>query len=250
MRNNTTILLVDHDAETYYRQLVAAVRDCQVTVAKSKQKACEFFFRNDVNLVLLDHTPDDPCTELLKVLKFVAPWIPAIVMTAYGSEEIAVTMFRIGANDYIKKPLNINELSLRIEVALGREISSKKIFNQTIKGIDKAIQYINANYCLPLKLNNVAREAGMSASCLTRAFKKTLSISFTMYVNKVRIARAIQMIERDGELTLCEIAFACGFTNQYYFSRTFKRLAKSTPSDLKKAIAADKQLKVKNWGQA
>ena len=52
-----TILLIDSGAEAYYQSLVATVRDCHVIVEKNKQKACEFFFRNNVDLVLLDHTP-------------------------------------------------------------------------------------------------------------------------------------------------------------------------------------------------
>src|SRR4030042_4246031 len=91
MGKRHTILLIDSDAGEYYQNLVAKARDCRVIVEKSKQKACEFFFRNNVDLVLLDHTPDDPCTALLQVLRFVAPSVPVIIMTAYGSEELAIT---------------------------------------------------------------------------------------------------------------------------------------------------------------
>jgi DNA-binding NtrC family response regulator len=135
MEKKTLILLIDPDAESYYRNLAAAIRNCRLTIEQNKHKACEFFFRNDVNLVLLDHTPDDPCTDLLQVLKFVAPSVPIIITTVHGSEELAVYMFRIGAHDYLKKPLRINELKQRVETALGKDdFSARIIFLQASKG--------------------------------------------------------------------------------------------------------------------
>ena len=54
-----TILLVDPEVEAYCKSIGATFRNCHVIVEKNKQKACEFFFRNAVDLVLLDHTPDE-----------------------------------------------------------------------------------------------------------------------------------------------------------------------------------------------
>jgi two-component system response regulator YesN len=237
MKKRYQILLIDIDAGEYYQGLVATLRNCYVIVKKNSQKACEFFFRNNVDLVLLNHSPNDPCTDLLRVLRFVAPSVPIIIMTAWGSEEFAVTVFRNGASDYLKKPLNIDELGNSIEVALGRKNGLyRELFTQATDGINKAIHYINGNYCLPLKLTRVAREAGMSVSCLERAFKKKLGVTFSMYLNKVRICQAMHMLERGIGFSIGEIAFACGFTNQYHFTRLFKKMVQYCPRDFKKAL--------------
>ena len=232
-----TILLIDSGAEAYYSTLVDSVRNCQIIIEKSRQKACEFFFHNDVDLVLLDHTPDAPCMDLLQVLKFVAPSLPVIIMTAYGSEELAVSVFRNGASDYLKKPIHEHELRDSIQTVLGIR---EKSFNRAQAGIHKAIQYINTNYCLPLKLAHVARQTGMSVSSLERAFKKTLSVTYSVYLNKVRIARAIQMLEEGVEHSISEIAFACGFSNQYHFARMFKKMTQACPREFKKAVIENK----------
>jgi two-component system response regulator YesN len=230
-------MLVDPDAEKYQQRLVATLRYCHIIVEKNKQKACEFFFRNKVDLVLLNHTFDDPCLDLLRVLSFVAPSMPVIIMTAWGSEELAVTVFRNGASDYLKKPLDIAELRHRIKAVLDKKNGLyRNLFSPSTDGINKAIQYINVNYCLPLKLTCVAREAGMSVSCLERAFKKKLGVTFSMYLNKVRIARAIQMLEQGIGFSIGEIAFSCGFTNQYHFTRLFKKMVQYCPRDFKKAV--------------
>ena len=241
MGKRHTILLVDSCVEEYYQSLAASVANEYLIVEKSKQKACEFFFRNNVDLVLLDHTPDDPCTDLLQVLRFVAPSVPVIIMTAYGTEDLAFTLFRYGASDYLKKPFNIDEVVHSIETALGRKYGwERESLSQAMNKINKAIRYINRNYCLPVRLTHVARESGMSVSCLERAFKKTLGVTFSMYLNKVRIARAIQMLEGKGEFSINEIAFACGFTNQYHFTRLFKKMTTACPRDFKKAVTENR----------
>lgn len=225
--------MVDPDAKTYYQNIVAALQNCQIVVEKTKQKACEFFFRNAVDLVLLDHSPDDPCMNLLQVLRFIAPSVPIIIMTAYGSEELAVSVFRNGASDYLKKPIQEDELSESIQAVLGIK---KRSLDNFQTGFQKAIQYINVNYGMPIKLTRVAREAGMSVSCLERTFRKTLSLTYSMYLNKVRIARAIQMLEEGREFSIGEIAFACGFSNQYHFTRMFKKMTQACPREFKKAV--------------
>jgi AraC-like DNA-binding protein len=237
MGKTQKILLIDSDVEAYYTTLVDSVSNCQVIVEESRQKACEFFFHNDVDLVLLNHTPDAPCMDLLQVLKFVAPSLPVIIMTAYGSEALAVSVFRNGASDYIKKPIHEHELRDSIQTALGIR---EKSFSRSQTGIHKAIQYINTNFCLPLKLAHVARQTGMSVSCLERAFKKTLSVTYSVYLNKVRIARAMQMLEEGVEHSISEIAFACGFNNQYHFARMFKRMTQACPREFKKAMTENK----------
>jgi two-component system response regulator YesN len=237
MKKRYQILLIDPEAEKYHHRLVATLRNYHIIVEKNKQRACEFFFRNRVDLVLLNHTPDDPCTDLLRVLRFVAPSMPVIIMTAWGSEELAVTVFRNGASDYLKKPLNIAELKQCIGVVFDRKHGLyRDLFSPSTGGINKAIQYINGNYFLPLKLTRVAREAGMSISCLERAFKKKLGVTFTMYLNKVRISQAIQMLEQGIGFSIGEIAFSCGFTNQYHFTRLFKKMVQYCPRDFKKAL--------------
>jgi two-component system response regulator YesN len=233
IRRQITILLIDPHATTYYQGIVSSVRHSQVIIEKNKQKACEFFFRNAVDLVLLDHTPDDPCVNLLQVLRFVSPSVPIIIMTAYGSEDLAVTVFRNGASDYLKKPIHEYELRESIQAVLGIK---ERSLNRAQSGIQKAIQFINVNYCMPIKLAYVAREAGMSVSCLERAFKKTLNVTYSMYLNKVRIARAIQMLEEGVKFSIGEIAFACGFSNQYHFARMFKKMTQACPREFKKAV--------------
>lgn len=235
-----TILIIDPDAERYYHLLASCVPDDEVIVFGTHEEAYEFLLRHHVDLVLLDHTPDTPCLELLQVLWFFAPSVPVIVVTAHGSEELAVAVLKGGACDYLKKPLTMRALKKSIHAALeGNGGGARVLSRPPLNGIQKAITYINVNYPLSLTLTDIARKAGMSVSCFERAFKKTLGIPFSHYLNKVRIARAMQMLEQNGGFSIGEIAFSCGFTDSGYFAKQFKRFTKTSPREFKKSLMAD-----------
>ncbi len=71
------------------------------------------------HLVLLDvHLPDMSGIEVLDGIKRSFPDLPVILMTGFGSVEQAVEAMRKGAYDYILKPLNMDEIQLRVQKAL------------------------------------------------------------------------------------------------------------------------------------
>ena len=237
-----TILIIDPDAEKYYQTLAASVQDCRIIFQNNKEKACKYFLSHDVDIVIIDHTVDNPCKDLLEIVRSTAPSVPAIIMTAEGSEELAANVFKCGAWDYFKKPFNIQDLQQSIDAALawrGNGKAQREPITLSSKGIQHAIGYINEHYNLPLKLPDVAHEAGMSVSCFERSFKMSMGITFTAYLNKVRIGRAIQMLEQDGKFSISEIAFACGFKDHSYFTKIFKRFTKTSPRDFKRALMAN-----------
>lgn len=69
--------------------------------------------------------------EALKEIKTINPAIPIIIMTAYSSVDTAVEAMKLGAYDYLTKPLNFDELQLTIERSLAHQELSKE--NQSLK---------------------------------------------------------------------------------------------------------------------
>lgn len=73
------------------------------------------------NIILLDvQLPDISGLELLRKLQQDYHEIPIIIMTAFGSEKIAVEAIKSGAYDYVKKPVDFDELLLTISRAIQR----------------------------------------------------------------------------------------------------------------------------------
>src|SRR4030043_1436922 len=89
-----------------------------VEVAQSGLEAIEKIEKDVFDLVLTDlKMPGMDGLELLKTIKGTRPEVMVIMMTAYGSIETAVEAMRIGANDYITKPIDLNELLIHISKA-------------------------------------------------------------------------------------------------------------------------------------
>lgn len=96
-----------------------------------------------------------------------------------------------------------------------------------------AIDYINKHSTSELTLNQVAKEIHVSPSYLSRSFTNSLSISFTNYINNVRIHNAIRIITEQPHFKNEEIADMVGYKSTKYFSQQFKRIKGVTVSEFK-----------------
>jgi two-component system NtrC family response regulator len=110
------ILVVDDEAPQ--RELIGGFLKKQgheVLLAGSGLEAIARVRETRVDLVLSDFKmPGMSGIELLRGVKGVNPEIPFILVTAYGTVETAVQAMREGAADYLTKPLDLEELLLRI----------------------------------------------------------------------------------------------------------------------------------------
>ena len=111
------ILVVDD--ETPVREMLqrglTQMGGFSVEVAQNGLEAVERIERDLFDLVLTDlMMPEMDGLELLKLIKGTRPEVPVIMMTAYGSIETAVEAMKVGANDYITKPVDFNELLIHI----------------------------------------------------------------------------------------------------------------------------------------
>jgi DNA-binding NtrC family response regulator len=89
-----------------------------VDVASNGSEAIEKIERDLFDLVLTDlKMPEMDGLDLLRTIKGTRPELIVIIMTAHGSIETAVDAMKIGANDYITKPIDFNELLIHISKA-------------------------------------------------------------------------------------------------------------------------------------
>ena len=94
--------------------------------------------------------------------------------------------------------------------------------------IRQVAEYISAHYAEPLTLEEVAGHIHLNPSYLSTIFKKITNLSFREYLNKVRIEEA-QRLLLNTDYSIIEISTACGFNDQSYFSKVFKRYTGMTP---------------------
>ena len=107
------------DDEATQRELVCGFlkkQGFEVTAAANGEEALELFRQEPVELILTDQRmPNRSGLELLTAARAIHPEIAVIVMTAYGNIETAVEAMKAGADDYLTKPLHLEELLHKIQ---------------------------------------------------------------------------------------------------------------------------------------
>ncbi|WP_117170020.1 response regulator transcription factor [Paraliobacillus sediminis] len=103
-----------------------------------------------------------------------------------------------------------------------------------IKMIDIIQNNLENSY---LSLHWIAKEQlFMNVDYLGKLFKKEVGYKFSTYVTNKRIERAVEIIEREKDIKVFELADKLGFgNNPQYFSQIFKRITGVTPSDIIKS---------------
>src|SRR5262245_39041052 len=92
------------------------------------QAALQELKRERSDLVFLDmEMPKMKGLELLHHIREMWPDLPVIIMTAHGSIALAVQAMKEGANDFITKPLDLQQLGKTIEKALERKELSAEV---------------------------------------------------------------------------------------------------------------------------
>jgi two-component system response regulator AtoC/two-component system nitrogen regulation response regulator NtrX len=113
------ILIVDDDSTARYGMRRALEGRYRVLDAESVASARQMMAQVNPHLVLLDiEMPEESGLDFLRELKAQANSPVVIMITAYGSEKIAVEAMRSGAYDYLPKPFEVDELRLVVERAL------------------------------------------------------------------------------------------------------------------------------------
>lgn len=115
-----SILVVD-DEEAIVSSLSSILEDegYEVSVAKSGAEALKTYMADPPDLMLLDiWMPDMDGLETLRRIKELVPTAQVMVMSGHGSIETAVKAIKLGAYDYIEKPLSLENVTLRVKHAL------------------------------------------------------------------------------------------------------------------------------------
>src|SRR5688500_16831281 len=116
------LLIVDD--EPGMRQLLTHVfgrAGHAVRSAENGAKALELLRREPADLIVSDvKMPDMNGIELLRRLREFSPDAAVVMMTAFATVETAREAFKLGADDFIQKPFDVDELKLIVEKALER----------------------------------------------------------------------------------------------------------------------------------
>lgn len=101
------------------------------------------------------------------------------------------------------------------------------------KPADCAIKLIKLHFTEDISIKWIASKLYMNPSYLGQIFKKEIGVSFTEYVNRLRIEKAKELLLQ-SHLKIFEITQEVGFSDAHYFLKIFKKYTGSSPSDYRK----------------
>lgn len=111
------------------------------------------------------------------------------------------------------------------------DIFTESLFFASDQGsvtIKKATEYIAAHFAEEITLTDVADEIHLNPSYLSTLFKQVTGVSFKEYLNRIRIEEA-QRLLTNTDYPIMHIAVSCGFSDQSYFTKVFKKHTGLTP---------------------
>ena len=97
----------------------------------------------------------------------------------------------------------------------------------------RVLQHIEIHYADCLKLEDLAKTAGMSNRTLQRRFQESFAMSPIYFLNRLRIGKACKELLRSNS-TITEVAERVGILDSNYFSRLFQQLVGISPSAYRK----------------
>lgn len=99
--------------------------------------------------------------------------------------------------------------------------------------VSKAISYIQKNYQNPITVQEISKYLSLNRSYLTEVFVKTIHFSPQQFLIKFRITKATEFL-LNTNLSIENIAYSCGYSNVYAFSKAFKRITGYNPTQYRK----------------
>lgn len=135
------------------------------------------------------------------------------------------------------EPCSANLITLLMLYEVAQAIQSQTdVFDKPTMLAERAKNYIHIQYYHDITAGKVAEALGYNPDYLGRVFYKVYQCTLTEAIHRRRVKKACDYL-LDSDMTIEEIATACGFTDADYFRRIFRRYTHITPTRYRNANA-------------
>lgn len=246
------IMLVDDEELTREGLLKTLVRwsdEYTYVIKENGLEALDYARNHPVHILVTDiRMPGMDGLEMLKRLQEEEIPVVAIMLSSYTDFEYARTAMRLGAIEYIVKPIDpkllIQAVENGIEVYKERVITQKSLnmdhyvqFKMQEKSIlsgnthvQKAIDYIYTHLHKEISLKDVSRVVYLNPNYFSGLFKDETGHSFSEFVTKERIEKAKHLLIH-SDMKVYQIAEAVGYQTSKYFVKVFNEHVEMTPKE-------------------
>lgn len=119
----TKILIIDDDKALTYSLKRVLSQDYEVFIGNNSKEAFDILSKEHISFLLLDYKLDDEDgLEVLEKVKSIYPNLPSVMMTAYGSNNTLINAIKKGAEDFIFKPIEVDEIKAIINKYIDKDV--------------------------------------------------------------------------------------------------------------------------------
>jgi signal transduction histidine kinase/ligand-binding sensor domain-containing protein/DNA-binding response OmpR family regulator len=247
--NGTALLLIvddEQDVQQYVQDVftdhykVITANDGQAGV----EKALEFIpdlIISDIKMPRLDGYA--MCSALKNNEQ--TSHIPIILLTVQASDQSRLKGIKSGADAYLPKPFNSDELRARVENMLDQQRKVRETYRKQLLMEPKAesVLSLDEKFLLRVKqeidknvsdwkldAEKLSEQVGISRIQLYRKLKGLTGQTVHEFIRSVRLRRAVQLLDQ-RKMKISEIAYHVGFNDLNYFSRCFRKEYGQSPSE-------------------
>lgn len=175
--------------------------------------------------------------------------IPIVIITAKSSDADRIRGLEEGADAYLIKPFNAEELLVRVEKLLEQRRQLRDKFSKALQEgsaqnvelssrdrdfLNRLTSIIHSHLAdKDLNADFIADKMCMSRTQLNRKIRSIADYTATSYILQIRMEKAKRLLA-STEQAIGDIATTCGFEDTSYFTRVFKQMFNVTPSQYRK----------------
>lgn len=178
----------------------------------------------------------------------------AIVLSVYSDFEYARSALKLGAIDYLMKPLQNAELAAALDKAAVWLEERKRLMHRPANSMEdlkaqvltpsmevsservrKILRYTEKHYRKKVRINDLVGELHTSAGYLNQLFKEETGYTYNDYLNRFRILKAMELLEEDIQ-KIYQIADDVGIGDYKYFVSVFEKYTGMTPTNYRREV--------------
>lgn len=255
------ILIVDD--ESYICQGIKSILlaeenlKCQIETSLNSREALEFARHFHPDLVISDiRVQPINGLEFVKILKDENICQKVIMISGYSTFEYAHTALRYNVMDYLLKPIDkkyLLNLVYQVWESLPDTYSGAHIALPDIPyfqielsrtdfpaSLKKVIQYIQDNYMKDISLQILSDETMLHPGYISSLINKYLHISLTELLDHIRIKKACELLLLEDQITISEVSYLVGYSNERRLYNAFSKRLGMTPGDFRKQYYSTK----------